>query len=198
LTALPFRPGDFVWCAFPEREYPARPSEHRHIVYALAVMESVSAYRSIVAYTTSRAWRGEAQRPGVVPFSADQAAAVGQARPFWLHLWRIAHLPVTPAWFPDLSAPGGIVVGSATLTLRRELEATAVNVAWRRRRTPRPARPTAQPLTATGPPERTAPKFFRICRDLRFFQLSVAIFWAELGGCVTLSRRPIETSLGFA
>jgi len=66
--------------------------------------------------------RHAAGRPGVIHFSAEQAANLGQKRAFWLHLWRVARLPVTPVWFPGLSDPTGVVVGSASQTMRRELE----------------------------------------------------------------------------
>jgi hypothetical protein len=128
LDLTPFQVGDFVWCAFPESEHPATPSRHLHICYALAVTGAVSAtpsvpaYRSIVAYTTSQPWPYEAEREGLVAFSAEQAAGLGQRRAFWLYLWRVAHLPVTPAWFPRMSDPGGGVVGRVPLQLRRELE----------------------------------------------------------------------------
>jgi hypothetical protein len=37
LTSSPFREGDFVWCAFPERENPVRPGP-LHLAYTLAVV----------------------------------------------------------------------------------------------------------------------------------------------------------------
>lgn len=119
MTSPPFHAGDFVWCAFPEREHPARPSRRLHVGYTLAV----SPDQAIVAYTTSQPLRHVAARPGVIHFSAEQAAEFGQMRPFWLHLWRVARLPVTPAWFPRLPDPASMVVGSVPMTLRRELEA---------------------------------------------------------------------------
>lgn len=129
MTSPPFHAGDFVWCAFPESEHPARPSRRLHVSYVLAV----STDQAIVAYTTSQPLRHVAGRPGVIHFSAEQAAQLGQMRPFWLHLWRLARLPVTLAWFPRLSDPAGMVVGSVSLTLRRELEAKTKEVFSRHR-----------------------------------------------------------------
>jgi len=77
-------------------------------------------------------WPHDAEREGLVAFSAEQAATFGQQWAFWLYLWRVAHLPVTPDWFPRLSAPGGGVVGSVTPALRRELEAKTSRVFSRR------------------------------------------------------------------
>jgi hypothetical protein len=59
----------------------------------------------------------------MVSFSAEEAATFGQQRPFVLHLWRVAYLPITPAWFPNLATPGHGVVGSVPRKLRLEFEA---------------------------------------------------------------------------
>lgn len=146
MISLPFHVGDFVWCAFPEREHPVRPSRRLHVGYTLAITGSISAapiaapstpsdpaYQCIVAYTTSQPWRHAMERPGAVSFSAEQAAGLGQQRAFWLHLWRVAYLPVTPIWFPRLSDPSNGVVGSVSRTMRRELEAKTKEVFNRHR-----------------------------------------------------------------
>jgi hypothetical protein len=86
-----------------------------------------------VAYTTSQPWPLAAQRPGVVPFSVDQARTFGQQRPFVLHLWRTAIVPVNPDWFPLLSAPDAGVVGRASEALKRALEAKLKDVLTRHR-----------------------------------------------------------------
>jgi len=129
MTSPPFHVGDFVWCAFPESEYPARPSRHRHVTYVLAV----AADQAIVAYTTSQPSLYAAGRPGVIHFSAEHAADLGQMRAFWLHLWRVARLPVTPDWFPNLSDPANVVVGSVSQAMQRELEAKTKEVFTRHR-----------------------------------------------------------------
>jgi hypothetical protein len=59
---------------------------------------------------------------------AEQAAEFGQKWAFWIHLWRVAHLPVTAVWFPALSDPGRCVVGRAPQAMRRELEAKTAEV----------------------------------------------------------------------
>jgi hypothetical protein len=64
---------------------------------------------AIVAYTTSQLWPGS--RPqGVVAFSTEEAAQLGQARGFVLDLRRMAYLPITPIWFPRLEDPGACSV----------------------------------------------------------------------------------------
>jgi hypothetical protein len=144
MTPTPFHVGDFVWCAFPESEHPARPSHHLHVVYILVITRPISAATvsefsaspgptCLVAYTTSQPLRHAAGRPGVIPFSAEQAAGLGQQRAFWLHLWRVAHLPMTPTWFPRLPDPGNGVVGSVSVPMRRELDAKAKDVFRRHR-----------------------------------------------------------------
>jgi len=134
LSLPPFNVGDSVWCAFPEREHPARPSRNLHICYTLIVTAAgvvapglPPSYQAFVAYTTSRPPQHDGRQPGVVPFSAEEATELHLRRPFWLHLQRVAFLPVTPEWFPHLSAGGG-VVASVTPTRRRELEAEATLV----------------------------------------------------------------------
>jgi hypothetical protein len=134
---LPFRPGEFVWSAFPQTEHPDRPSRHLHLGYVLTVTESRLAtwgppldfeHQAVLAYTTSQPWPHAAGRPGVISFSPEQALMLGQRRPFVLHLWRVAHLPVTLRWFPRLSTPERGVVGRVSATQRRQLETETTNV----------------------------------------------------------------------
>lgn len=128
-----FVAGDFLWCAFPETEHPATPSRTRHIGYAPLIVQAATADRrtadhehdALIAYTTSRPWPHAAGRPGVNSFSSEQAAALGQRRAFVLHLWRVARLPVIPAWFPRLSTADAGVVGQASTALRLRLAAEA-------------------------------------------------------------------------
>jgi hypothetical protein len=86
---------------------------------------------AIVAYTTSQLWTG--LRPqGVVAFSKEEAAQLGQARGFVLDLRRMAYLPITPIWFPRLEDPGRGVLGRALKALRDRLDAIALELATRR------------------------------------------------------------------
>ena len=72
-------------------------------------------------YTTSQPWTG--QRPfGLYTFDHDAAAEMGQSRPFTLDLRRMAAVPVTVRWFPDLNGPTHGKVGQANENLRVMLE----------------------------------------------------------------------------
>src|SRR5208283_1586866 len=136
ITPPKFIAGDFVWCAFPESEHPARPSRIQHVGYTLLIVGAgatghrVSDHQhdAMIAYTTSRPWPHAAGRPGVIAFSSEQAATLGQRRGFVLHLWRVARLPVIPTWFPRLFAADAGVLGRASATLRIRLEDEAARV----------------------------------------------------------------------
>ena len=85
----------------------------------------------MAAYTTSRPWTG-ALPPGVVAFDNDEAARLGQARPFVLDLRRLAYLPLTATWFPRVVERGGGVLGRAPKALRDRVNAVAAELATRR------------------------------------------------------------------
>ena len=136
MTPPRFIAGDFLWCAFPETEHSATPSSNQHIGYTLLIVEAGAAhsrpsaheYDALIAYTTTRPWPHAGSRPGVISFSSEEAAQLGQTHPFVLHLWRIARLPVIPAWFPRLAAADAGVVGHAPTALRLRLAAEATRV----------------------------------------------------------------------
>jgi hypothetical protein len=123
LNGPPYRAGHFVWSAFPERENPARPGP-RHIGYVALTTGSERFHAVFLAYTTSRPWTGP--KPlGLYTFDRDSAAAMGQPRAFTLDLRRMAAVPVTTEWFPDLNTPDHGIVGRAPEWRRVELEDTA-------------------------------------------------------------------------
>jgi len=130
VTATPFRHGDFVWCAFPEREAPLRPGP-LHIAYTIGIGGTPTRPMAVVAYTTSQPWEGPTP-PGVVTFNAADAAQLGQARPFVLDLRRMAYLPLTTSWFPRLEEPCAGMLGRAPKALRSRLDAIALELATRR------------------------------------------------------------------
>ncbi len=84
MTVPPLQQGDFVWCAFPEREAPLRPGP-LHVGYTLAVAAVAGGHGVMVAYTTSQPWSGPLP-PGVIAFDSEEAASLGQARAFVLDL----------------------------------------------------------------------------------------------------------------
>jgi len=121
LSDAAYRAGDFVWTAFPERENPARPGP-RHVGYVAATTASPKINAVLVSYTSSQPWHGPTP-PGVYSFDLAAAAAMGQSRGFTLDLRRLALIPITREWFPDLSDNGHGVIGRAPERLRVELEA---------------------------------------------------------------------------
>jgi hypothetical protein len=75
-VTVPLHHGDFVWCAFPEREAPLRPGP-MHVTYTVGIGGTPTLPMAIVAYTTSQSWTG-ARPPGVVVLSAAEAAQLGK------------------------------------------------------------------------------------------------------------------------
>jgi hypothetical protein len=109
--------GAFVWTCFPNDERPRQP-DPRHVGYILGLYHDAAGQRrAIVAYTSSQAWTAERAPPGVVIFDAQEATALGGQKAFVLYLNRLARLPLTERWFPDIrSATQGVV---AVLSQRR-------------------------------------------------------------------------------
>ncbi len=130
MTAPRLDQGDFVWCAFPEREAPLGPGP-LHVAYTLAVGAVAGGYGVMAAYTTSQPWDG-ALPQGVIAFSSEEAAGLGQARAFVLDLRRIAYLPLTTRWFPRLDASGAGVLGRAPRPLRDRVNAIMGELVKRR------------------------------------------------------------------
>jgi len=97
-----------VWCAFPERENPARPGPGEHIGYVLAVsgVPPVT-ITALVAFTTSQPWTSPSRPLGLFVFDRQAAVALGQGRAFVMDLRRLAAVPVTSEWFPRLDQVGG-------------------------------------------------------------------------------------------
>ncbi len=109
--------GAFLKVLFPTKEKPRQPGLS-HICYCLAVRPPLV----LVAYSTSVAWPPGTPVPfGVRLFTVDEAAALNQQRAFRLHLNRLARIPLTREWIPDLDAPEQGVLATATARLRQEL-----------------------------------------------------------------------------
>lgn len=130
MTAPPLQQGDFVWCAFPEREAPLRPGP-LHVAYTLAVAVVAGGYGVMAAYTTSQPWIGSLP-PGVLTFDSKEAAGLGQARAFVLDVRRLAYLPLTATWFPRTGEAETGVLGRAPKTLQDRVNAIATELAKRR------------------------------------------------------------------
>ena len=120
--------GAFVKTLFPTSEQPRRPGL-LHICYCLAVTRPVV----LMAYSSSKSWPSAAPLPpGVRIFEAAEAARLNQ-RPFVLYLNRLARLPLTSDWFPDLDKPSQGVVAVAPAALQDQLLKTMAELAQRRR-----------------------------------------------------------------
>ena len=133
MTAPPLQQGDFVWCAFPERESPLRPGP-LHVAYTLAVAAVAGGHGVMAAYTTSQPWTGPLPQ-GVVAFDREAAAGLGQARAFVLDLRRLAYLPLTAAWFPRVGEVDAGILRRAPKSLRDRLNAITTEVVKRRHET---------------------------------------------------------------
>jgi hypothetical protein len=130
VTVPALQQGDFVWCAFPEREAALRPGP-LHVAYTLAVGAVAGGYGAMAAYTTSQPWGG-ALPPGVIAFVSEEAASLGQARAFVLDLRRLAYLPLTPTWFPRVGETGAGVLGRGPKALRDRVNAIVTELVKRR------------------------------------------------------------------
>lgn len=129
--------GAFVRVMFPTDERPRLPGLP-HIGYCVAATSALA----VLAHTTSKPWPAEVPLPfGVRVFEAEEARRLAQ-RPFVLDLRRLARLPLTRAWIPDMEAPDQGVVATAGSELRDELRRTVAEVMRRRRDLVRLAGPT--------------------------------------------------------
>ena len=96
------RRGDYVLCNFPFREFHG-PGPSPHIVLCAATGRLGSARFAIVFYTTSRTDYLGARRPRQYLFvSQAKAIELGQKVAFHVDASRIARLPLTTDYFPEL------------------------------------------------------------------------------------------------
>ena len=145
MTVPALQQGDFVWCAFPEREVPLRPGP-LHVAYVLAMAAVGGGYGVMTAYTTSQPWSG-ALPHGMIAFDVAEAASLGQARSFVLDLRRLAYLPLTATWFPRIGEEGAGVLGRAPTALRKRVNAMATELVKRRPETLSRSGPLWEPAT---------------------------------------------------
>jgi hypothetical protein len=94
--------GDYVRCNFPFREMRG-PGPFAHIVLVLGVGRAGRRLFAVVAYTSTRTSFEGSRRP-LQHLLVDEARAValGQKKAFVIDVSRIARLPMTPEYFPDL------------------------------------------------------------------------------------------------
>jgi len=108
----PIDRGDFVWTNFPTREEPAAPSVDRHIALCLRRFRSADkGYALVAVYTTSQSRRDRPKAQGEIEVTAERAVEYGQRSAFRIDVRRVAVLPISPDFFPDLEKPGHGIQG---------------------------------------------------------------------------------------
>jgi hypothetical protein len=96
------RRGDYVLCNFPFREFRG-PGPSPHIVLCAATGREGDATFAIVFYTTSRIDYHGAQRPRqYLLVDKGRAIELGQKTAFQVDASRIARLPLTTDYFPEI------------------------------------------------------------------------------------------------
>lgn len=97
------RRGDYILCNFPFRESTG-PGPSPYIVLCAATGRAGDVSFAIVFYTTSQTDYPGLQRPRQYLFvSKARAIALGQRTAFVVDASRIARLPLTPSYFPEMA-----------------------------------------------------------------------------------------------
>lgn len=97
------RRGDYVLCNFPFRES-AGPGPSPHVVLCAATGHVRDVSFAIVFYTTTRTDYEGARRPRQYLFVSERRAnELGQKTAFHVDASRIARLPLTTEYFPEMA-----------------------------------------------------------------------------------------------
>jgi hypothetical protein len=105
------RRGDYVLCNFPFRES-VGPGPSPHVVLCAATGRQGDVRFAIVFYTTSQTDYQGARRPRQYLFvSQEKAIELGQKTAFHVDASRIARLPLTREYFPELAGSSIFVHG---------------------------------------------------------------------------------------
>lgn len=99
--------GSFIDCLFPFAEHPARSGPMRHIVYLQTMVRLRSGdIRALVMLTTTSPRMIHAIPDGLsVKISQANSVAMGMKNAFTIDVHRLALLPPTKDWFPDMETP---------------------------------------------------------------------------------------------
>jgi len=99
--------GSFIDCLFPFAEHPARLGPMRHIVYLQTMVRLRSGeIRALVMLTTTSPRMIQAIPDGLsVKISQANSVAMGMKNAFTIDVHRLALLPATKDWFPDMENP---------------------------------------------------------------------------------------------
>lgn len=103
----PIGRGHFVWTNFPKRENPDEPSDQRHIALCLRrFRHRDEGYVLVAVFTTTRPRGDRPKARGEIEIPAERAAEFGQTSAFRIDVRRVAALPLTADFFPDIDLPG--------------------------------------------------------------------------------------------
>ena len=98
--------GDFVWTHFPSSEHPTEPSGQRHIALCLRSASHANGSHVLLAvYTTTKKPADRPKARGEIDVPDERAHEYGQTSGFRINVKRIAALPLTVDYFPDLEKP---------------------------------------------------------------------------------------------
>lgn len=107
MSLPPIRRGDFVWTHFPTTERPEEPSKERHIALCAREADDRSGgYALLAIYTTTRPRGDRPKARGEIEITEEKARELGQTSAFRIDAKRIAALPLTKEFFPDIARPG--------------------------------------------------------------------------------------------
>jgi hypothetical protein len=117
------RRGDFVDCLFPFAEEPSLPGPSRHIVFVRTMLKSADgSIRALVMLTTTSPRMIVRIPEGLaVRVSEASSRSLGMRNAFVIDVHRLALLPLTAEWFPDLGG-SGFVIGRADDRLREAVD----------------------------------------------------------------------------
>jgi hypothetical protein len=110
---------------FPFSEAPEAPGPRKHVAYIVDIVQRGNqAYVAAALYTTTSP-RSSPLPIGVIAIRDTNARKLNQ-RDFFIDARRIAYMPISTAFFPDLHHPGRGIQGEATKELHNKIETTLV------------------------------------------------------------------------
>lgn len=116
----PYKRGQFIWTMFPQDESPKMPGPKRRVALNLGLGRSQDGtLMHRVVYTTTNPISQERNKTRI---ENPLAASLGQI-PFTIDSSRVARIPATANFFPDIHLPDRGVLGHAPRHLQEEVEA---------------------------------------------------------------------------
>ena len=110
----PVGTGHFIWSHFPKRESSTLPSNERHIALCIRrFRHRTSGYVLAAVFTTTRPRGDRPKAKGEIEISKEQATQFGQRSAFRIDVRRMAVMPLTTDFFPDLEEPGHGIKGKS-------------------------------------------------------------------------------------